>query len=128
MRRSNALQEQANAISSAMVARAGRQDAPFLVATPGAGGGTRGGSGEQSLIVQNRGGGLARDIEIETAWGPARLESLGTGDEGRVNLILETGYDPPNTRPDVIRFTFRDATGTAWEQLPNQLPEHRPNP
>lgn len=67
MRRSNALQEQANAISSAMVARAIQQDAPLLLATPGGGHGTRGGAAEEWLLVQNRGGGPAIDIEIQTA-------------------------------------------------------------
>ena len=121
MRRSNELQEQANAISSAMVSRAARQDAPFLVSSPGGGHGQRGGAGESRVTVENRGGGLANDIRIETTWGDASLDSLAAGDQGQVSMRTETGYEPKN-RPQVIRFRFKDAAGHEWEQEPSRLP------
>lgn len=121
MRRSNELQAQANAISGTMVSRGARQDAPFLVASPGGGHGQRGGSGESRITVQNRGGGLANDIRVETNWGDARIDSLGAGDQGQVTQRTETGYDPKN-RPQVVRFRFKDAAGDEWEQQPSRLP------
>src|SRR2546427_488683 len=96
MGRSNDLQEQANAISSALLTRAAREDAPFLVSTSGGGSGQQGGAGDMSVKVENRGGGFAHDIAVETTWGTGRLDSLGQGDSGNLNFHVDSGYQPGN--------------------------------
>jgi hypothetical protein len=121
MRRSNELQEQANAISSALVGRAARQDAPFLVATPAGGEGTTGGAGVSRLRVQNRGGGLAHQITLETTWGDGHLESLADGETQDVPFHKETGYGAGEPLRS-IRFRFRDAAGAEWVQESGKLP------
>jgi hypothetical protein len=120
VQRANALQEQANAISAALVARATKQDTPFLVATGGGGSGRRGGPGDWRLVVQNRGGSLAHDISIETTRGTLNLDSLGQGDEKMLTLHVDADWD---TRPEPVSFRFKDPTGVEWVQKPSQLPE-----
>lgn len=119
MQQANSLQEQANTISAALVARAAAQAAPFLVAALG-GGSSMGGSGDWEIIVQNRGGGLAHDITVETTRGDITLDSLGEGDEKRATLHVDSDWD---SRPEMVRFWFVDAVGTKWGQKPSQLPE-----
>src|SRR5262245_13539900 len=52
MARANRLQEQANAISSALLSRASMSDVPFLVATGGGGSGQKGGAGEMTIVLE----------------------------------------------------------------------------
>jgi hypothetical protein len=121
MSRANQLQEQANAISSGLLSRAAMEDAPFLVATGGGGGGQKGGAGDMSLTVQNRGGSLAHDITVETTWGDGPLDSLGQGDQAMLTFHVDDGYDPSDP-PNVIRFRFKDPAGVEWVQAPSRLP------
>jgi len=121
MRKANKLQEQANAISSGLLARAAREGAPFLVAAESGSSGQRGGGAKVTMTVQNRGGGLAHEITVETTWGDASLPSLGTGDNAELTFQIDTGWDP-HMPPHILRFRFKDAQGTAWVQQPNQIP------
>jgi hypothetical protein len=121
MRRANQLQEQANAISSGLMARATQQDAPFLVAVPSGGGGSLGGAGDYGLTIQNQGGGLAHDITVESNWGNAQLPSLGQGERAELTFHVSEGYDPSHAI-EVSRFRFVDPAGTEWIQAPSQLP------
>ena len=121
MARANSLQEQANAISSGLLSRAASQDAPFLVSASSGGHGSTGGLAEMGMKVQNRGGGLAHDITVETTWGPAHFDSLGEGDALDTPYLQKSNWDGLE-QPQVIRFRFRDAAGTRWVQAPNQIP------
>jgi hypothetical protein len=122
MARANELQSQANAISSALLSRQTAIQTPFLVATLGGGGGSRGGAGSYGIQVQNRGGSLAHDVVVETSWGPVEVASLAPGDPqvlaGNVTL------DPWNEeRPEIQKFRFRDPNAVEWVQSPNETPE-----
>lgn len=121
MRTANRLQEQANAISSGMLAQSAQTAAPFLVAAPGGGTGSIGGAATHKVIVQNRGGGLAHDIAVETTWGAGHIDSLAAGDSAEVSVKKETGYGHKD-RPEVTRFQFRDAQNAQWLQEPSQIP------
>lgn len=121
MAEANDLQSQANQIASALLARANRSDLPFLVSTSGGGSGSTGGAGEWLLKVQNRGGGLARSIVVETSAGDASIDAIGAGDEATTLLRVSTGYD--STAPTIALFRFDDARGTSWRQRPNELPD-----
>lgn len=120
MARSNELQDQANTISSGLLARATRETAPFLVAVTGGGGGSQGGGADYRMTVQNRGGGLAHDIKVETTWGEAPIDSLGAGD--KADITVHTDRWNAHERPQAIRFRFKDAQGKEWIQGPNQIP------
>jgi hypothetical protein len=56
MKTANRLQDQANAISSGFLARAAKQDAPFLIAASTGGSGSTGGKANFGMVVENRGG------------------------------------------------------------------------
>jgi hypothetical protein len=121
MKTANRLQEQANTIAGGWLARSAREDAPFLVSAPAGGSGQRGGPAKSRMIVQNRGGGLAHDITVQTTWGDAPIHSLGTGDKADITFRLDSGWDT-STHPEVRRFLFKDAQGKGWVQEPNQIP------
>jgi hypothetical protein len=122
MKTSNQLQEQANMISSQLLGRAAREDAPFLIAVPGGGSGQTGGAGDTGMTVQNRGGGLAHDITVESSWGSYHLDSLAAGERANVMFHTDTGYLADREPPKLIRFRFSDAQGNHWFQEPNMLP------
>jgi hypothetical protein len=120
MRTANELQDRANAISSGLLARAAKQDAPFLIAASTGGSGSTGGKATFGMVVENRGGGLAHDIEIDTTWGKAQIPSLAAGDKAQISL--QTDNWGQNDQPQVTAFRFKDATDTEWVQSPNQMP------
>jgi hypothetical protein len=120
MKTANELQAQANAISSGLLARAAKQDAPFLIAASTGGSGSVGGKAIFGMVVENRGVGLAHDIDIDTTWGKARIPSLAAGDKAQISL--PTGRWDQDDQPQVRAFRFKDATDTAWVQSPNQMP------
>lgn len=120
MKTANRLQEQANAISSGLLARAAREDAPFLIAASAGGSGTTGGQATFRMLVENRGGGLAHDIDVDTTWGKAHIASLGAGDKAEISV--QTDNWGQNDQPEVRAFRFKDATDTEWVQSPNQMP------
>jgi len=132
MRTGNRLQEQANAISTGFLTQTQQAGAPFLVGVPGGGEGTIGGAATHRVVVQNRGGGLANDVDVETTWGHGQIGTLGAGDTANVSVRKDTGYSHGDN-PEVRLFRFRDAQGTQWIQQPSQPPvreaegtEHEP--
>ena len=120
MATANSLQEQANAISSGLLARAAREDAPFLIGASAGGSGAIGGQATFRMLVENRGGGLAHDIDVDTTWGKAHIASLGAGDKAEISV--QTDNWGQNDQPEVRAFQFKDATETEWVQSPNQMP------
>ena len=122
MAKANELQSAANAISSALLSRQAKQEAPFLISSRGGASGTRGGAAKGHINIQNRGGSLAHDVIVETTWGNAGIESLGPGDPPvPITLHFDGPWDA-EANPAVERFAFKDPQGNSWRQRPNELP------
>jgi hypothetical protein len=121
MATANRLQEQGNAISSGLLARSAKEDAPFLISASSGGSGTTGGNATFGMVVENRGGGLAHDIEVDTTWGQGHVPTaLGTGDKAQ--LSFQTDHWVDSDYPQVRAFRFKDVNNTPWVQSPNQAP------
>jgi hypothetical protein len=127
MRHANELQAAANAMSSALLARNIAVDAPFLIATPTGATGTQGGHAVGRIQVQNRGGGLAHDMLVETTWGDVNFAALAPGDDAQQGGVSFAGPWDAQTNPEIELFRFKDANGVEWLQRPNQMPERARN-